>query len=106
MAVTIRTRKLRVNKVLSRKELTVEIYHEGKPNVSKAELKDLISKKYGWDEKNLIIFGLRTAFGGNRTIGFCYCYDSHQQLVKFEPDYQLRRLAIIPKRNPKRKAEK
>ena len=29
MAVTIRTRRLRVNKVLSRKELTVEIFHEG-----------------------------------------------------------------------------
>ena len=38
MAVTIRTRRLRVNKVLSRKELTVEIYHEGTFSITQANL--------------------------------------------------------------------
>ena len=27
-------------------------------------------------------------------------------MVNFEPDYRLRRLEILPKKNPKRKAEK
>jgi small subunit ribosomal protein S24e len=85
----------------------VSTHHNlGKPNVSKTELRDLISKKYSWDAKNLVLFGFRTAFGGNRTIGFCYCYDTHQYLVKFAPEFQLRRMAMIPKRNPKRRAEK
>ena len=39
-------------------------------------------------------------------MGFAYCYESHQQLVKFAPDFQLRRKGILAKRNPKRKAEK
>ena len=43
MTVTIRTKKLRVNKLLARKELLLEVFHEGKPNVSQAELKQLIS---------------------------------------------------------------
>lgn len=33
-------------------------------------------------------------------------YDNQQYLVKYEPNYRLRRAAILPKRNPKRKAEK
>ena len=80
--------------------------NSGKPNVSKNELRDLISKKYSWDAKNLVLFGFRTAFGGNRTTGFCYSYDTHQYLVKFAPEYQLRRMNMIAKRNPKRRAEK
>ncbi len=38
-AVTIKTKILRVNKLLARKELVLEVYHENKPNVSKKELK-------------------------------------------------------------------
>jgi hypothetical protein len=29
-----------------------------------------------------------------------------QYLVKYEPNYRLRRAAILPKKNPKRKSEK
>lgn len=53
-----------------------------------------------------MIFGFRTAFGGNRSTGFVLVYDSQEYLVKYEPDYRLRRLEILPKKNPKRKAEK
>jgi small subunit ribosomal protein S24e len=106
MAITIKTRTLRVNKVLARKELLLDVYHEGKPNVSQKDLKDLISAKYGWDIKNIVLFGFKTAFGGNRSTGFCLAYDNQQYLVKYEPNYRLRRVAILPKRNPKRKSEK
>jgi small subunit ribosomal protein S24e len=104
MAITIKTRTLRVNKVLARKELLLDVYHEGKPNVSQKELRELISSKYGWEGKNIVLFGFRTAFGGNRSTGFCLAYDNQQVLVKYEPNYRLRRLTVLPKRNPKRKA--
>jgi small subunit ribosomal protein S24e len=84
----------------------LDVYHEGKPNVSQADLKALISTKYGWDPKNLVLFGFRTAFGGNRSTGFVLAYDNQQYLVKYEPNFRLRKLAILPKRNPKRKSEK
>ena len=86
--------------------MILDVYHEGKPNVSQTDLKALISTKYGWDAKNLVLFGFRTAFGGNRSTGFCLAYDNQQYLVKYEPNFRLRKLAILPKRNPKRKAEK
>jgi len=106
MTITIKTRRLRVNKLLARKELLLDVYHEGKPNVSQKDLKELIANKYNCDIKNLVLFGFRTAFGGNRSTGFCLNYDNQQYLVKYEPNYRLRRLAVLPKRNPKRKAEK
>ena len=106
MAITIKTRRLRVNKVLARKELLLDVYHEGKPNVSQKDLKDLIANKYRWDPKNLILFGFRTAFGGNRSSGFALSYDNQNYLVKYEPNYRLRRMAILPKRNPQRKPKK
>ena len=106
MTITIRPRKIRVNKLLARKEIVLEVFHEGKPNVSLAELKELLSAKYKWDTKNIVLFGFRTVFGGYRSIGFGLIYDNHESLVRFEPDYRLRRLTILPKRNPKRKAEK
>ena len=34
MTITIKTKSLRVNKLLARRELVLEVYHEGKPNVS------------------------------------------------------------------------
>lgn len=106
MTITIKTRRLRINKVLARKELLLDVYHEGKPNVSQKDLKDLIANKYHWDQKNLILFGFRTAFGGNRSTGFALAYDNQNYLVKYEPNYRLRRLGILPKRNPQRKPKK
>jgi small subunit ribosomal protein S24e len=106
MTITIKTRRLRVNKLLARKELLLDVYHEGKANVSQKDLRELISTKYHWNPKDLVLFGFKTAFGGNRSTGFCLAYENQQYLVKYEPLYRLRRLAIVPKRNPKRKSEK
>jgi small subunit ribosomal protein S24e len=52
------------------------------------------------------LYGFRTAFGGNRSTGFALVYDNQQYLVKYEPDFRLRRVEILPKRNPKRKVNK
>ena len=48
----------------------------GKPNVSQKDLKEALNKKYGWDGKVMVISGVRTAFGGNRSSGFCLAYDN------------------------------
>lgn len=106
MTITVRIKKLRVNKLLSRKEVLLEVFHEGKPNVSHTDLKQQLVNKFKWDEKNIVLFGFKTAFGGNRSVGFVLVYDNQQYLVKFEPNHRLRRAEILPKRNPKRKPEK
>lgn len=86
--------------------MLLDVYHEGKPNVSQKDLREIIASKYRWDAKNLVLFGFRTAFGGNRTTGFALAYDNQSQLIRTEPNYRLRRVGILPKRNPTRKAKK
>ena len=103
MAITIKTRRLRVNKLLARKELLLDVYHEGKPNVSQKDLRELIANKYHWEQKNIVLFGFKTAFGGNRSTGFCLAYENQQYLVKYEPIYRLRRLNVMGKKINKRK---
>lgn len=76
MTITIRAKRIRVNKLLARKEVVLEVFHEGKPNVSLKELKELLSAKFKWDTKNIVLFGFRTAFGGCRSIGFALIYDN------------------------------
>ena len=106
MAVTIRARRRLINKLLSRREILLDVFHENKANVSHKDLKTLIAEKYKADVKNIILFGFRTAFGGGRSRGFCYIYENPQYLLKYEPNYRLRRLDILPKRNPSRKTKK
>ena len=46
MTITIRPRKIRVNNLLARKDIVLEVFHEGKPNVSLAERKEVLAAKY------------------------------------------------------------
>ena len=92
MAVTIRARRRLINKLLARREFLLDVFHENKANVSHKDLKELIAAKYKADIKNIILFGFRSAFGGGRSRGFCYIYENPQYLLKFEPNYRLRRL--------------
>ena len=106
MAITIRARRRLINKLLSRREILLDVFHENKANVSHKDLKELVAGKYKADPKNIILFGFKTAFGGGRSRGFCYIYDNPQYLLKYEPNYRLRRLEILPKKNPTRKTKK
>lgn len=45
-AVTIRTRKFMTNMLLSRKQFVIDVLHPGRPNVSRAELKEKFSRMY------------------------------------------------------------
>ncbi|KAK9945287.1 hypothetical protein M0R45_010809 [Rubus argutus] len=52
-AVTIRTRKFMTNRLLSRKQFVIDVLHPGRPNVSKAELKEKLSRMYEVKDTNL-----------------------------------------------------
>ena len=74
MAITIRARRRLVNKLLARREILLDIFHENKANVSHKDLKELVASKYKADAKNTVFFRFRTAFGGRQSRGFCYIY--------------------------------
>ncbi|KAJ8641701.1 hypothetical protein MRB53_018395 [Persea americana] len=106
-AVTIRTRKFMTNRLLSRKQFVIDVLHPGRANVSKAELKEKLSKMYDVKDPNAIfVFKFRTHFGGGKSTGFGLIYDSVENAKKFEPKYRLIRNGLATKVEKSRKQMK
>ncbi|KAK8791538.1 hypothetical protein WA538_000963 [Blastocystis sp. DL] len=94
-AVTVRVRKFMRNPLLKRRQMTIEVVHPKRASVSKEELKATLAKKYNvQDDKCIILFGFRVAFGGGRSTGFALIYDSLNDVKKFEAKYRLARFGI------------
>merc|ERR1712100_870412 len=83
---TVRTRKFLTNRLLSRKQMVVDVIHPGRPNVSKEELKGMNKAP---DDMSVVLFGFRTKFGGGRSTGFCLIYDNAKAAKDNEPKYRM-----------------
>ncbi|KAL2236485.1 UNVERIFIED_CONTAM: 40S ribosomal protein S18 [Sesamum indicum] len=106
-AVTIRTRKFMTNRLLSRKQFVIDVLHPGRPNVSKAELKEKLARMYEVKDPNAIfVFKFRTHFGGGKSTGFGLIYDSVENAKKYEPKYRLIRNGLDTKVEKSRKQMK
>lgn len=78
------------NRLLQRKQFIIDVIHQGRPNVSKAELKEKIGKMYKVkDAQAVFLFGFKTQFGGGKSSGFGLIYDNLTVAKKFEPKYRL-----------------
>ena len=94
MSVTIRTRKVLTNRLLNRKQMIIDVLHPSRANVPKKELTELLAKEFkAADEKAVFVFGMRTAFGGQKTTGFALIYDSLEDALDCEPKYRLIRVS-------------
>ncbi|KAF8017988.1 hypothetical protein BT93_H3016 [Corymbia citriodora subsp. variegata] len=103
-AVTIRTRKFMTNRLLSRKQFVIDVLHPGRPNVSKAELKEKLGRMYDVrDSNSIFVFKFRTHFGGGKSTGFGLIYDSVETAKKYEPKYRLIRNGLDTKVEKSRK---
>ncbi|XVE84269.1 hypothetical protein DITRI_Ditri16bG0157100 [Diplodiscus trichospermus] len=95
-AVTIRTRKFMTNWLLSRKQFIIDVLHPRRPNVSKAELKEMLVRMYEVKDPNSIfVFKFRTHFGGKKLTGFGLIYDSVESAKKYKPKYRLTRIIDV-----------
>lgn len=103
---TIRTRKFLTNRLLQRKQMVVDILHPGRPNVSKAEVREKLAKVYKTTPDVIFCFGFKTAYGGGRSTGFALIYDSLDFAKKFEPKYRLSRHGLYEKPKSSRKQRK
>jgi small subunit ribosomal protein S24e len=87
--------------------MIVEVIHQGQANVSKKVLQEKLAKMYKVkDEKQVVVFGLKNAFGGGRSTGFALVYDSIEALKAFEPKFRLLRNGFGTKVNSSRKQRK
>ncbi|KAI7996854.1 40S ribosomal protein S24-2 [Camellia lanceoleosa] len=68
----------------------IDVIHPGRPNVSKAELKEKLSRMYEVKDPNAIfVFKFRTHFGGGKFTGFGLIYDSVENAKKYDAKYRL-----------------
>merc|ERR1712233_303631 len=75
-AITVRTRKFMTNRLLSRKQMIVDIIHPNAATPKKSEVRESLAKNYKVAPDQIIAFGFKTQFGGGKTSGFALIYDS------------------------------
>ena len=103
-AVSIRFRNFLTNRLLARKQFVLDVLHPGRANVSKAELKTIVVNNFNVkDEKTVVLYGFRTAFGGQKSTGFALIYDSLEDALDAEPKFRLVRAGLKQKVEGSRK---
>merc|ERR1712098_324498 len=101
------TRKLLNNPLLQRKQMILELTHHGLPNVSRKDVAGKLAKVFKvQDVATIIVFDLKTQFGGGKTTGFALVYDTLAAAKKYEPLYRLARFGLAKKEKTMRKQRK
>ena len=62
--------------------------------MSRDELSDKLAALYKTEKKRVVVFGLKTKFGGGSSQGFGLIYDDEESQKKFEPKYRLVRVRL------------
>ncbi|EGD81531.1 40S ribosomal protein S24 [Salpingoeca rosetta] len=103
---TVRTRKFLTNRLLSRRQMVVDVIHPGLPNVSKDQLREKLAKMYKTTPETVFCFGFRTQFGGGKSTGFALIYDNVEAAKQYEPRHRLVRAGLKDAKTGSRKQKK
>ena len=104
--VSLRIRKYIRNQLLDRKQFVVDLTHPGDKAPTRDEIKEQVSKTLHSNKDLIVIFGLHTVFGGGRTTGFGFVYDSKDALTKYEPKHRLIKAGLATKGTKTRRMRK
>lgn len=106
-AISLRTRQFMTNRLLSRRQMVVDVVHAGRATVPRSELRDEIAKLYKVsDPSTVLLYGFRTVFGGGRSSGFALIYDNAEAVKKYEPMYRLVRHGLATRKEGSRRQRK
>lgn len=86
--------------------MILDVIHPSAASVSKTTLREKLATLYKCDKDAIIIFGLKTAFGGGKSTGFALVYDTVDAAKKFEPTYRLARQGLVTVAKTSRKQRK
>jgi small subunit ribosomal protein S24e len=88
-------RKIMNNPLLKRKQLQIELIHPDQGSVSKTSIKTKIATMLKAKEEQISVYGVKAKFGGGRSTGFAFVYDSLDARKKFDQKTLLRRDKVI-----------
>jgi len=103
---TLFPRKIMDNRLMSRKQMTIDIFHNNKNAPSNEAIAQEIAKKFKADPKAIVIYGTKSKFGGGKTNCFCLIYDSFDIRKKLDSLPRQRKLGLKVKKNQIRKIRK
>ena len=105
---TVRTLQFKTNKLMNRKQFVVVVDHANwNGTVPTQKVKEQLAKLYKvGDEKQVVVFSMKTQFGGGQTRGFGVIYDDVASMKRLEPNYRLQRIGLGRKRMVSRKSLK
>ncbi|WVQ73316.1 hypothetical protein IAR50_002884 [Cryptococcus sp. DSM 104548] len=105
--VTLRTSKFITNRLLNRRQFVLTVLHPTRPNVSRSDLSAKLAALYKTEKDQVVVFGMKTKFGGGSSTGFGLIYDDEESQKKFEPKHRLVRAGLAEKVvRPSRKLRK
>ncbi len=64
--LTVRTRKFMTNRLLSRKQMVVDVLHSGKGTIPKTVIRKKLAAMYKCTSDRVFAYGFKTNFGGGR----------------------------------------
>lgn len=96
------------NRLLSRKQMVIDVLHPGRSVLPKTEVRERLAKRFKTTPDLIFCFGFRTQIGGGKSSGFALIYDSMDMAKKLEPKYRLQRHGLYekPKRGRKQRKER
>ncbi len=106
----------KVNKLLGRRELEVEIQHQGQPTPARLQIRDAVASMLGAKQGQVYVVEVRTSYGAGRSTAKVHVYDDEARGTAVEPLYvRLRNMPpdeakkvreAIKARKPKKGAKK
>jgi len=94
-SLTVRTRKFMTNRLLSRKQMVVDVLHPGKGTIPKTVIREKLAAMYKCTSDRVFAYGFKTNFGGGRSTGFAMIYDTMDFAKKFEPKFRQIRQGVM-----------
>ena len=106
MSMVVRFSKVKVNKLLNRVQMIVNVFHPADLKVTKEQIREKVKEKF--KKPHVSVFGVKKLYGGGRTKCFCLVYDSEDAMKKFEPPSRIKRTELekIPPKDRKPKGKK
>eukprot|EP00178_Gracilaria_changii_P011735 TRINITY_DN3311_c0_g1_i1.p1 TRINITY_DN3311_c0_g1~~TRINITY_DN3311_c0_g1_i1.p1 ORF type:complete len:137 (-),score=36.73 TRINITY_DN3311_c0_g1_i1:24-392(-) len=94
------------NPLMKRKQMCIEMIHPELPNVPKTEVRKKLAEKNKTKEECVVVYGLKTKFGGGKSTGFALIYTDLDSRKKYDSRKQLLRDKLVDKRAKSSKQKK
>ena len=103
----VRFSKVKNNRLLSRVQMIVDVYHDRKTNVTKEQIREALKKRF--NKSHIVLVRVKQLFGGGRTKGIALVYDNEEAMKRNETEKKLSREArerLPPKDRKKSQGKK